>query len=778
MSKPAAAPPTWRSSLCLAICIFVLSFTIYMLAYSGFPHTTDEMAMVAASQAFSRHGRLTANPFIWNPYGVVNRVGETSTKINFEPAQSILGAALHLAADRFPRLGNVHTVLLLNVIVTALTVALVFLYVRELGYAAATAMATAAVYGAATIALPFAKTFFREPLSALSLLLAAYGLLRLARRGQLAWSIVIALGLGLAALTKASNLFSLAAFVPIAPFYLRDYLRHERRRRLNPAIRSALIALSLALALALFYMIIRDDTFARIARALQERLLRPIWPEGQISALYGFLFSPGKSVFIYTPVFLACFVSLPWFWREHRREAILCSAMALAFLLGYAYADPTVWWSGLGWGPRFLVPVAPFLGIILAPLLARLLKRPTAPASWPFYILLLASLLVQAVGAAFGIEFYSDEISKIDPAGMWGIALHDIRYSAPIFLLRYIRLANFDFAWAHAWGGEAQVDWPVLLACAAVAALAVAALWRCRERPPNGWLLAAGGFVLTLGLAFFSLSRYYDDPRYLGGPDYHALTDYLAQAAAPEDAIVVTNHIYTNFFLNYTKGRTEWYAERREHRPISDNLLVMLDGFLKEHPRLWLVLDNSPLPAHADLPKAAEAWTTQNAFKLDEKIFGEYCRVASFDGTHYPLPETPPQPLQASLGGQIALQGYYRPADERPAPGGLVRLALYWQTQRRLTEDYHVTVQFLDEQGALHWQTDRVPGEGFWPTYFWEPGRPVRDLYTLHLPEDLPPGKYRVIAALYDWRSGERLPANGQDASADYVTVTQLSINN
>lgn len=777
MEESTAVPSPGQSRLRPALCLFVLFFALYVLTYSGLPQTTDEMAMIAASQSFSRHGQLTANPFFWNRYGVVLDQTATSVKINFEPAQPILASALHLLADGFPRLGNVHTVLLFNVIVTALTVVLLFLYVGELGYSRATALATAAVYGTATIALPFAKTFFREPLSALSLLLAAYGLLRLARRGQLAWLVAVALGIGLAMVTKASNVFSLAVMIPIAPLYLRDYLGHEHRLRLSPRLKLPLLIMSIGVSLGALYLAAQSGVIHRMVYNFQGRVLyAPPSQEERLTALHGFLLSPGKSIFVYTPVFLACFVSLAWFWREHRREAVLCGLMALAFLSGYVYTDAHVWWAGLGWGPRFLVPVVPFLGITLAPLLARLLKRPTSPAAWPFYLLLAASLLVQAVGAAFSVKFYSDQIVKVDPQGMWGIALYDAQYSAPAFLLRHLRAANFDFAWVHAWSGQANVDWLVPLACAVVGLLSGVALRRCWRRPPNGWLLGVGGLILTVGLAFLSLSRCYDDPRYLGGPDYHALTDYLSRNASPADAIVVTNHIYTNFFLNYTKGRTEWYAVLREPRPTSDRLTKLLDGLLSER-NLWLVMDNSPLPAHAELPKGAEDWTLQNAFKLDEQVFGDYCRVASFSHAGHLLPDDPPNALSASFGDRFRLRGYYiSDAEVRPAPNNSLRLALYWQTQSRAEEDLHVSVQLLDAQGAMRWQADRVPAEGFWPTNTWQPGQTVRDLYTLHLPSDQPPGEYRVIVAMYDWRTGKRLPAAGSDATADYVTVATVAV--
>ena len=38
---------------------------------------------------------------------------------------------------------------------------------------------------------------------------------------------------------------------------------------------------------------------------------------------------------------------------------------------------------------------------------------------------------------------------------------------------------------------------------------------------------------------------------------------------------------------------------------------------------------------------------------------------------------------------------------------------------------------------------------------------------TVDLPATLPPGEYKVIAGLYNWQSGERLPVRGKAARAD-----------
>src|SRR5690606_24149174 len=86
----------------------------------------------------------------------------------------------------------------------------------------------------------------------------------------------------------------------------------------------------------------------------------PLW-EG----LWGLVVSPYRGLFWFTPLFLASVASLPAFARRHRLEAGATAGMSLAILLLYSLW--WMWWAGFAWGPRFLVPLAPFWVLWLAP---------------------------------------------------------------------------------------------------------------------------------------------------------------------------------------------------------------------------------------------------------------------------------------------------------------------------------------------------------------------------------------------------------------------------
>lgn len=113
-------------------------------------------------------------------------------------------------------------------------------------------------------------------------------------------------------------------------------------------------------------------------------------------------------------------------------------------------------------------------------------------------------------------------------------------------------------------------------------------------------------------------------------------------------------------------------------------------------------------------------------------------------------------PLEADLGGQVRLAGYFLSPDRLKA-GQSLRLTLYWQAQRRMRSSYTVFVHLLDEDGLLRGQQDDVPGDGALPTTTWLEGEYVADEHQITLAEDASPGQYRLEVGLYERASGQRL---------------------
>lgn len=104
----------------------------------------------------------------------------------------------------------------------------------------------------------------------------------------------------------------------------------------------------------------------------------------------------------------------------------------------------------------------------------------------------------------------------------------------------------------------------------------------------------------------------------------------------------------------------------------------------------------------------------------------------------------------------------YRTDQAAYRPGDRVAITLYWQALRAPAQDYkafvHLTDAGLTGQPSPRLQHDGDPGAGFSPTTRWLAGEVVPDLHTLLLPPDLPAGRYRLWAGMYEYESLRNLP--------------------
>jgi 4-amino-4-deoxy-L-arabinose transferase-like glycosyltransferase len=114
---------------------------------------------------------------------------------------------------------------------------------------------------------------------------------------------------------------------------------------------------------------------------------------------------------------------------------------------------------------------------------------------------------------------------------------------------------------------------------------------------------------------------------------------------------------------------------------------------------------------------------------------------------------------QENLGGKIAFLGYDRDRDAA-RPGESVYLALYWQAQQDLDEDYNVVIGLRGERGDV-WPlwADR-PVHGTYPTTTWTAGEVVKDRYGLNIGQDVPAGDYELELTLLNRVTQEPLVAS------------------
>ncbi len=119
--------------------------------------------------------------------------------------------------------------------------------------------------------------------------------------------------------------------------------------------------------------------------------------EDVLSGLWGLLFSPGKSVFLFSPPLVLGVVAWPRFTREHRWLALTIAAVVSPPL--FFYARFLSWGGDYCWGPRYLLFAVPLLWL---PAVTSLLPHATGAASRAACAgVFFVGVTVQLLGAAF-----------------------------------------------------------------------------------------------------------------------------------------------------------------------------------------------------------------------------------------------------------------------------------------------------------------------------------------------------------------------------------------
>ena len=166
---------------------------------------------------------------------------------------------------------------------------------------------------------------------------------------------------------------------------------HKTLRPLLRAIALVVAGLLPGLVMILLYNYLRFGSvtktgYSKVSDVMVENILISTW---------GFLFSPGKSVFLYSPPLVLALLGLPRFWRSQRATVL---AMLLTIVPVMLFYGRFPFWPGdWAWGPRYVVFAVP---VMLLPAIGFL-----SALRWPGRSLaaglLVAGFCVQILGNAF-----------------------------------------------------------------------------------------------------------------------------------------------------------------------------------------------------------------------------------------------------------------------------------------------------------------------------------------------------------------------------------------
>lgn len=781
-----------RDRVLVGAALTALLIAVYLLTFSGYAISGDEWALFDATESLARRGDLRLN-YLFDQYPPLTLAEVEPPPADAEPLQPLLAVPLFWLGQLLPAVGLVHTVWLFNVLVTALTAVVLYAYGLALGYSVRAAAAVALAFGVGTIAWPYSRTFFREPLFALLALSTAALALGVrqgweARRRPTRAVLGLALAIAAALLSKEAGLLLLPAIVlQLWPGRVR--FRMSRRTLVVAAAVVVLAALLGLLLLNLDTLLGISSRYAFTARLEQVRHNLARLAEG----VRGYLYSPARGLFWFSPVLLLGVFGVVRLVRIRRwREIAVPLALLATFVVGYAAVRGAEWYGGRGWGARYMLPVTPFLALWLLPVAEDVLAR--GAAWWKrlgALALLAISAGVQIVAVVVPIEtYYARLAAQTPPIVPWLEGAWQVRWSPIVLGIEALGEAKADLAWRYAAGPAWLL--PVLAAALAGVALAVllGGLRRKRQdlRRPTFRLVLIGLTLATITALLGGLYAVRRDRRMYGDFEpARALLTALDGQLWPQDVIVLDGPTYAEFFMDFYKRRApEVFTLPRSpgERPspeqapelvsaLADERIHLADTLIvahlaEQHDRLWLVTNSSRFIPWALRP--LEEYLSRHYFPVRAVEPSDLARAALFDLTAAPAPTAaawPEHPVGATFGSALELVGFDVPGGLTRAPGDVLPVSLLWRAAQRIADDYTVAVFVIGPEGVPVAQRDSFPLNGFAPTSAWRAGALQRDNHGLPLPADLAPGEYTLWVVVYPWQNpSDRLPVTGPEGMA------------
>jgi hypothetical protein len=387
-------------------------------------------------------------------------------------------AALMLSVDPLVIIG-----IFVNSLLIALTSVVIFCFSVEIYRSKKTAFILSVIFGVCSFVLPYHTSFWTQPLQALTLIASAFFIYRslhdsssflchYTTRGKNNDGIYFA---GLGGLFLGLSVFAHPTSVVLIPgFVAYCFLSMRRNRKI---LISFLVTLGVTLFFAGLLNYVRFGSFAEFGYGYFGSLASHDGWKG----LVGLLLSPGAGLFIYFPIAIL----LPWaakyMYKENKGLLLLSTYIIVVSWLDVGTLsfgfEPFAWW-GLGWGPRYLIPVLPFITIVLGNLLTHLRKKLFIKVSVialciaGFYISLIGTLVWWQYESLYIFDiFQREQSSNADP---YGTMIWQPHYS-PVVMLTNMLLSDyvshidvemyFKTAWHFITYGLAPCSYDIYLYC-------------------------------------------------------------------------------------------------------------------------------------------------------------------------------------------------------------------------------------------------------------------------------------------------------------------------
>ena len=379
--------------------LFLFFFSVYALTGQGSIQSTDGKIMFLLTQAMVENQSVSFSEMVnlqdtLNPQYSKYGLGMSVLAIPFYLVGKLLSFLLGIEIS----LATQFVVSMINVMLTALSCLMVFRIATErFEFTSRTGLFLALGFGLSTIAWYYSEDFMSEPAATFFLLSAVYWVMGkdpVTRKRDLVWAGTF---LALAVSCRLAVLIVIPGFILYQWMVWAESAEKDIKELAMDLVRPAIPVIAV-LVLVMVYNYVR---FADPLETGYEKVSGRF-----LVGFFGILFSPGKSLFLFNPLTLFGCLAFTLFLRKQRKTAFLFGWLIVSHLLLFSS-----WWSwqgGMGWGPRLMLVVLPYLILPIG----FLLQEYKQAVKVPILIALVAGILIQLPSVTVNASRYYYELSQ------------------------------------------------------------------------------------------------------------------------------------------------------------------------------------------------------------------------------------------------------------------------------------------------------------------------------------------------------------------------------
>ncbi len=381
------------------IFLFLFFVSIYFLTGQGSIQSSDGKIMYLLTQSLVEHQGLSFTESVtaadtqgpqYSKYGL----GMSVLAVPFYILGKVLSALLGIEKS----MATQFMVSMINAILTAFSCVMIYRFALDrLNFRSSTGLFLAAGFGLSTIAWYYSEDFMSEPATTLFLLLAVYFATNPNKARKNRSLFFAGVFLACAVSCRLATLLAVPGFV----FYHWMMWKNEQKgAELWVDIFRAAIPVVFILIIIMAYNYVRfDDLF-------ESGYEKGGFGGRFIVGFYGILFSPGKSLFLYNPLIIFGCLAFTRFLAGNKKIALFFGWLILSHLLMFSFWHS--WAGGMGWGPRLMLVVMPYLILPVGFLWEAFAKE----IKIPLIAALVLGIVVQIPSITVNISRYYYEMSE------------------------------------------------------------------------------------------------------------------------------------------------------------------------------------------------------------------------------------------------------------------------------------------------------------------------------------------------------------------------------